>query len=128
MEAGATRVRRKQRQVEFALEQARYEAAGRAVNTTRWILTTAWSLPSWSNAGTSACSPSARSKDERDALAAMPANDAHRGRARTSARTGRRDVEGAWHSPGATPATRKRIIRTLIEEIVVRVEDDALAW
>ena len=36
------------------------------------------------------------------------------------------DVERAWHSPGATPATRKRIIRTLIEEIVVRVEDDAL--
>jgi hypothetical protein len=37
------------------------------------------------------------------------------------------DVEAAWNSPGATPATRKRIIRTLIEEIVVRVEDDALA-
>ena len=37
-----------------------------------------------------------------------------------------RDVEVAWNSPGATPATRKRIIRTLIDEIVVRVEDDAL--
>ena len=37
------------------------------------------------------------------------------------------DVERAWHSPGATPATRKRIIRTLIEEIIVRVEADALA-
>jgi excisionase family DNA binding protein len=36
------------------------------------------------------------------------------------------DVEAAWNSSGATPATRKRIIRTLIEEIVVRVEDDAL--
>jgi excisionase family DNA binding protein len=36
------------------------------------------------------------------------------------------DVERAWHSTRATPATRKRIIRTLIEEIVVRVEDDAL--
>jgi excisionase family DNA binding protein len=36
------------------------------------------------------------------------------------------DVERAWHSPGATPATRKRIIRTLIEEIVVRIEDDRL--
>jgi excisionase family DNA binding protein len=35
-------------------------------------------------------------------------------------------VEVAWNSPGATPATRKRIIRTLIEEIVVRVEEDAL--
>jgi hypothetical protein len=37
------------------------------------------------------------------------------------------DVEAAWHSAGATPVTRKRIIRTLIEEIVVRVDDDALA-
>jgi excisionase family DNA binding protein len=37
------------------------------------------------------------------------------------------DVERAWHSPGATPATRKRIIRTLIEEIVVRIENDVLA-
>jgi excisionase family DNA binding protein len=37
------------------------------------------------------------------------------------------DVEAAWNSTGATPVTRKRIIRTLIEEIMVRVEDDALA-
>lgn len=36
------------------------------------------------------------------------------------------DVERAWHSAGATAATRKRIIRTLIEEIIVRVVDDAL--
>ena len=35
------------------------------------------------------------------------------------------DVERAWHAEGATIATRKRIVRTLIEEIVVRVEDDA---
>ena len=31
------------------------------------------------------------------------------------------DVERARNSPGATPATRKRIIRTVVEEIVVRV-------
>jgi excisionase family DNA binding protein len=37
------------------------------------------------------------------------------------------DVEQAWTSPAALPATRKRIIRTLIDEIVVRVEDSALA-
>jgi hypothetical protein len=35
-------------------------------------------------------------------------------------------VERAWYSAGATPATRKRIVRTVIEEIVVRVEDEAL--
>jgi len=37
------------------------------------------------------------------------------------------DVEQAWASPAASPATRKRIVRTLIDEIVVRVEDSALA-
>ena len=36
------------------------------------------------------------------------------------------DLDQAWNSPGATPATRKRIIRTLINEIVVRVGDDTL--
>jgi len=36
------------------------------------------------------------------------------------------DVERAWHAEGATIATRKRIVRMLIEEIVVRVEDDGL--
>jgi DNA invertase Pin-like site-specific DNA recombinase len=36
------------------------------------------------------------------------------------------DVEKAWGSPAASPATRKRIIRTLIDEIVVRVEDSSL--
>ncbi len=36
------------------------------------------------------------------------------------------DVERAWHAPGATVATRKRIVRMLIEEIVVRVENDGL--
>jgi hypothetical protein len=37
------------------------------------------------------------------------------------------DLERAWNAPGVTSATRKRIIRTLIEEIVVRVEDDSLS-
>lgn len=37
------------------------------------------------------------------------------------------DIKRAWHSPGATPQTRKRILRTVIDEIVVSVEDDALS-
>jgi excisionase family DNA binding protein len=64
-------------------------------------------------------------EDERDALAASshtPLTQAERERLLALGA----DVEAAWHSPGATPATRKRIIRTLIEEIVVRVEKDAL--
>ncbi|MFD0614622.1 hypothetical protein ACFQZO_31180 [Bradyrhizobium sp. GCM10027634] len=36
------------------------------------------------------------------------------------------DLERAWNSPGATPATRKGIIRTLIHEIVVCVGDAAI--
>src|ERR1700730_15502787 len=36
------------------------------------------------------------------------------------------DLERAWSSAGVVPETRKRIVRTLIDEIVVRVEDNAL--
>jgi hypothetical protein len=65
-------------------------------------------------------------EDERDVLAAIwHTTLAHAERERLLALGA--DVERAWHNPGATPATRKRIIRTLIEEIVVRVEDDALS-
>jgi hypothetical protein len=35
--------------------------------------------------------------------------------------------ERAWNSPGVANETKKRIMRTLIDEIVVRVEDNALA-
>lgn len=34
--------------------------------------------------------------------------------------------ERAWESPGATAATCKRIIRSLIHEIVVRIRDEVL--
>lgn len=36
------------------------------------------------------------------------------------------DLERAWESPSATAATRKRIIRSLIHEIVVRIRDEVL--
>ena len=36
------------------------------------------------------------------------------------------DLDCAWHSAGVTRETRKRIVRTLIDEIVVRVEDATL--
>jgi excisionase family DNA binding protein len=36
------------------------------------------------------------------------------------------DLELAWDSPGATAATRKRIIRTLIHEIIVHVRNEML--
>lgn len=37
------------------------------------------------------------------------------------------DLTRAWDSPGATIETRKKIIRTVVEEIVVDVVDDTLA-
>lgn len=36
------------------------------------------------------------------------------------------DLERAWACPGATPSTKKQIIRTLVEEIVVRVEGETI--
>jgi excisionase family DNA binding protein len=36
------------------------------------------------------------------------------------------DLQQAWTRAGVTPQTRKRILRTLIDEIVVRIEDNAL--
>jgi excisionase family DNA binding protein len=42
-----------------------------------------------------------------------------------SARMGA-DLAEAWHHPNATSVTRKRIIRTVVREIVVRIEDDQI--
>jgi excisionase family DNA binding protein len=36
------------------------------------------------------------------------------------------DLEAAWHHPGATTVTRKRIARTVLHEIVAQVEDDQI--
>ena len=36
------------------------------------------------------------------------------------------DLEAAWDHPLATAATRKRIIRAVLNEIVVRVEEDQI--
>jgi len=36
------------------------------------------------------------------------------------------DLQTAWTSAGVTPETRKRIVRTVIDEIIVRVEDNVL--
>jgi excisionase family DNA binding protein len=36
------------------------------------------------------------------------------------------DMQQAWSSAGVTPETRNRIVRTLIDEIIVRVEENTL--
>ena len=125
MEARRTETAGKLRQLELALEQARYEVrqARRqydAVDPDNRLV--AAELEHRWNERLLAVRAL---EDEHDELAS---------RAQTTLVQAERDrllalgadVERAWHSAGAKPATRKRIIRTLIEEIVVRVEDDAL--
>ena len=116
----------KRRQIELALEQARYEAARArrqydAVDPDNRLV--AAELEQRWNARLLALRAI---EDERHALAAnTEATLTQIERDRLLALG--RDVERAWYSTDATPATRKRIIRTLIEEIVVRVEDETLS-
>jgi excisionase family DNA binding protein len=125
MQARHAEAAEKRRQVELALEQARYEAgrarrqydavdpdnrlvAGELEHRWNERLLTVRALEDQRDTLASN-SPTALTEAERERLLALGA-----------------DVEAAWHSAGATASTRKRIIRTLIDEIVVRVEDDAL--
>jgi DNA invertase Pin-like site-specific DNA recombinase len=115
----------KSRQVELALEQARYEAARArrqydAVEPDNRLVATELEHR-WNQRLVAVRSLEA----ERETLAAISATTLPQAERERLLALGA-DVEAAWHSPGATPATRKRIVRTLIEEIVVRVEGDAL--
>jgi len=115
MEARHAETEEKHRQLELAIEQARYEAArarrqydavdpeNRLVAAElehRWNerLLAVRALEDQRDASAMQRPPALTAID-RDRLLALGA-----------------DVERAWHSVGATPATRKRIIRTLIEE------------
>ena len=115
----------KQRQIELALEQARYEAtrARRQYDTVdpdnRLV---AGELERRWNTGLMAVRaleeeleallrqrPAAMSAEERQRLLQMGA-----------------DLEAAWHHPAATAVTRKHIIRVVLREVVARVEDDQI--
>ncbi|MDX8448625.1 recombinase family protein [Mesorhizobium captivum] len=115
----------KRRQIELALEQARYEAAlarrrYEAVDPNNRLVA-AELEHRWNERLLAARAL----EDERDTLAAAPQSSLSATERERLLALGA-DVERAWNSSGATPATRKRIIRTLIDEIVVRVEEDAL--
>jgi hypothetical protein len=126
MEARHCEAAEKRRQVELALEQARYDAAHArrqyaAVDPDNRLV--AAELERRWNERLLAVHAL---KDEQAALATnaqtvLTASERERLLALGA------DVERAWHSPGATATTRKRIVRTLIEEIIVRVEDDTLS-
>ena len=115
----------KQRQIEFALEQARFEAARArrqydAVDPDNRLV--AGELERRWNERLAAVRAL---EDECDVLAAAPTRSlspTERGRLLALGT----DLERAWNARGATSAARKRIVRSLIEEIVASVEDDAL--
>ena len=125
MEAHSRENQEKRRQVELALEQARYETA-RARRQYNVVepdnrLVAGEVERRWNERLLAARAL----EDERDALAAVPdASLSEEDRQRLLALGS--DLERAWNSAGATPATRKRIIRTLINEIVVCVLDQTL--
>ena len=125
MEARRAENAEKQRQTDLAIEQARYEAARArrqydAVDPDNRLVA-AELEQRWNDRLLAVRAL----EDERDSLAVSPQTTLTEAERQRLLALGA-DVEGAWHSAGATPATRKRIIRTLIEEIVVRVEDEAL--
>jgi DNA invertase Pin-like site-specific DNA recombinase len=115
----------KQRQLELALEQARYEAVRArrqydAVDPDNRLV--AGELERRWNVALAAVDklekelealirqrPVALGAEERQRLLQMGA-----------------DLEAAWHHPAATAVTRKRIIRTVLHEVVARVEDDLI--
>ena len=115
----------KQRQLELALEQARYEAARArrqydTVDPDNRLV--AGELERRWNAALAAVRaleeeleallrqrPAALSAEERQRLLQMGA-----------------DLQAAWHHPAATAATRKRIIRVVLREVVARIEDDQI--
>ena len=109
--------------MELALTQARYEAELARRQYERSIRTTVSSPPNWSAAGTTAGG------------GLPPGGAAERLRTRDQAvRRRRRNAPGywpwapiwkrCWHHPSATAETRKRIIRTVIAEIVVKLVED----
>ena len=113
----------KQRQLELALEQARYEAARArrqydAVDPDNRLV--AGELERRWDAALAAVEviekeletlvrqrPAALDAEERQRLLQMGA-----------------ELGAAWHHPAATAVTRKRLIRAVIREVVARVEDD----
>jgi hypothetical protein len=114
----------KRRQLDLALEQARYEVARArrqydAVDPDNRLVAAELERR-WNEALRAAQAL----EQERDAAAAHP--PAFTAPQRQALLDLGADVSRAWRSPGATPQTRKRILRTVIDEIVACVQDDAL--
>ncbi|MDR3403544.1 MAG: recombinase family protein, partial [Chthoniobacter sp.] len=115
----------KRRLVELALEQARYEAAHArrqydAVDPDNRLV--AAELERRWNASLTLVRERQSELDALDSSKPEAVDDAER---LEMLRMGT-DLSEAWYHPNATNVTRKRIIRAVVREIVVRVEDDQI--
>jgi DNA invertase Pin-like site-specific DNA recombinase len=125
MEACGREHAEKLRQLELALEQARYEA-GRARRRYEAVDPDNRLVASELERRWNERLVAVRALEtERDTLLATPETTLSEAD-RTRLLALGSDLERAWDSPGANAATRKRIIRTLIHEIVVHVREDIL--
>ena len=125
IDARSHRRSEKQRQLEFALQQARYEAARAqrqydAADPDNRLV-----------AGELERRWNERLVVVRNLEAELDQLGAEQAEALTVTDRGRlmmlgRDLAQAWDSPGATAETRKKIIRTVISEIVVNIVGDSL--
>jgi DNA invertase Pin-like site-specific DNA recombinase len=116
----------KRRQLELSLEQARYEAARArrqydAVDPDNRLV--AGELEARWNARLSAV---AALEDEIKALDVAVSSIELSAVERDRLLSLGADLERAWNSPGTTTATKKQIMRALIDEIVVRIEGEML--
>lgn len=123
IETRAVEANQRRRQLELALEQARYEAALArrqydAVDPDNRLV--AGELERRWNAALSTVREREGELEtlERQQLEAL-SEDERRSLLRMGA-----DLESAWHHPAATAASRKRILRTVLREIVVCVENE----
>lgn len=125
MEARSRERSDKRRQLENALQQARYEAARAqrqydAIDPENRLV--AGELERRWNERLTAVRAIEREVDVLAATRDQVLSDADRARLMVLGK----DLTQAWESPGTTAETRKKIVRTVISEIVVDVVDDHL--
>jgi len=113
------------RQVELALEQARYEASRArhqydAVDPDNRLVV--GELERRWNESLLAVRQLEDKLTTMDVRRAPPMSEAERSRIMALGA----DLERAWNHPAATPETRKRILRTVLAEIIARVEGDQI--
>ena len=105
------------------LEAARYAAQRRRSNTMRPIPTIGSSPTNWSGAGIRPCSVSMRSK--RVSISTVTANPAVAAPTREEFAGLAADLEAVWQGPHADVRVKKRLLRTLIHEVIVDVDAEA---